>query len=89
VIYGRCYPGFYRTNQFLCIILNVIQYLSHGFPVNNLVNFITIIRYGYMHSIGITEKVVQIAQYLLICPYQKYTQVIGFLGLNGMNRQII
>ena len=42
-----------------------------------------------MHGVGITEEVVQVAEYLLISSYEEYADVVGLLVVERVHRQVV
>lgn len=60
-----------------------------GLSVDNLVDVILVVLHRNMHRIRITEKIVHIAQYLLISPYQEHTYIIMFACLDFVQGQIV
>src|SRR4030043_275785 len=40
-----------------------------------------------MHGICVTEQVMQVAQYLLVCSHEKNAQIIWFFTFQRMNRK--
>ena len=81
------HPDFQLANQFLGIILHVVEYLCNGLAVDNLVDMIATVLLRDMYGIGVAEEVVHITENLLIGTNEEHPEVIRLVLLQRMNGQ--
>ena len=67
------HPYFELPNKLFRVVLHVIEHFFNSFSIEDLVDMIMSVFNGYMHSIGISEEIMHIAENLLICSDQENT----------------
>ena len=72
-------PNFELSNQFLGVILHIVENLFNCFAIEDLVDVVLAILNRHVHGVGIAKQVVHVSQYLLISANEENTQIIWFV----------
>ena len=74
-------PLFELTYKLFRVVLHVVEHLFYSFSVKDLVDMILSIPDRYVGCIGISEKIMHVAEDLLIGSYEENTKILGFILL--------
>ena len=85
--YGACfhrcgYPCLEVAHEFFGVVLHVVEHFVDGLAFDNLLDFVAVFVYAYVHGVCVAEEVVHITENFLICAHQKHAYVV-WLRLDG------
>ena len=69
--HGTRNPGFHVAHKFFRTILHIVKHLGNGFAIDNLVDFIMVLIARDVYGVRVTEKIMEVAKNLLVCPYKE------------------
>ena len=71
------------------VVLYIFQNVCHGFAVDVFVDVVGIAVDGDVYGIGVAEEVVHVAKDFLIGSYEEYCDIILFILLQRVQRDIV
>ena len=74
--------------QLFGVVLHVLQYFSNGLALYNAVYRVSVVGNAYVHGVCVAEKVVHVAEYFLVCPYEEHSHVVVFPVAQPVQRHV-